>query len=375
MLKIKLLVGFSIGIIGAAAALSQNRAAKSPSYANDVAPVMKTNCAPCHFGSQRAGGLRLESVADMLKGGGKGPAIKPGKASESLLIQLMEHTRGPQMPPIPNSKPLPTKALRAWIDAGAKEDSTPAPPAAPMPAKAPKEARITSVAYSPDGKLLAVGKYREIQIVNPATGAVTDRIEGLPGAVTSLAFNKDSNHLVAASGIPGKSGSVFSYVLNSRKVVVTFSNAADMIQGIAVSPDGTRVAGASYDKMVYLWSLPPSSAPNRTLKDHTDSVYGVAFNKDGTLLASCGADRTVKVWDVKTGKRLYTVNESTAELYTVAFSPDGTHIAAGGVDKTLRTWKVTATGGKLEKAAFAHDGAILRVAYTSDGADYRDLWR
>src|SRR5205085_4429644 len=85
------------------------------------------------------------------------------------------------------------------------------------------------------------------------------------------------------------------------------------------------------------------------------------------LLASIGGDRTVKIWDVAKRKRLYTMSESTAELYSVAFSPLGDRIAAGGVDKTLRTWQVSAAGGKLVKAAFAHDAPILRVAYSKDG--------
>src|SRR5439155_7866306 len=117
---------------------------------------------------------------------------------------------------------------------------------------------------------------------------------------------------------------------------------------------------------VLLWTISRDGRDftPKPLQDHIDSVFSVAFSSGGALLASAAADRTVKVWDVAKGKRLFTLSESTAELYAVAFSPDGKQIAAGGVDKALRTWNVSSSGGKLAKTAFAHDGAILRIAYS-----------
>src|SRR2546423_270698 len=94
---------------------------KNASFIETIAPTLQTHCSPCHYGSQSAGGLKLGTVAQMLKGGVHGPAIVPGKANESRLVLMMEGKILPAMPPIPNAKPLDTKAIRAWIDAGAKE--------------------------------------------------------------------------------------------------------------------------------------------------------------------------------------------------------------------------------------------------------------
>src|SRR5688572_12717924 len=112
-----------ISAVIATACWSQIPTVKVVSYARHVRPFLEKNCAPCHYGTQSQGGLSLSSVSRILKGGNKGPAIIPGKASESRLILLLEHKAEPKMPPIPGAKPLDTVLLRAWIDAGAKDDS------------------------------------------------------------------------------------------------------------------------------------------------------------------------------------------------------------------------------------------------------------
>src|SRR5205823_5979932 len=121
---------FVLLTIAAAACAGFCQAARpgSPSYSRDVAPFLRHNCAPCHYGAQRAGGLKMDSVAALLKGGGHGPAIVAGKAYESRLVLMMEGKVTPQMPPIPNAKPLDTRRLRAWIEGGAKDDSPATPP-------------------------------------------------------------------------------------------------------------------------------------------------------------------------------------------------------------------------------------------------------
>jgi hypothetical protein len=260
-----------------------------------------------------------------------------------------------------------------------------APPAANKTAAANTASQISAVAFSPDGSKIAAGGYKVVTLFDTASGKALAKLEGNPGPITSLVFSPDGKTLAVASGLPGKTGEVrlwdVSFVKSQglwavKQVPIVLSGPSDVVYSVAISPDGKRVAAASYDHDVTVWTLPAQPASkskienpkSKILKDHTDAVYAVAFAPDSRTLASAAGDRTVKVWDVVTGKRLYTLSESTAELYAVAFRPDGKQIAAGGVDKTLRTWNVTPTGGTLAKSAFAHQGAILRVAYTNGGA-------
>src|SRR6185295_12774639 len=96
--------------------IAQTRTHNTVSYASSVVPTLQKHCAPCHYGTQSAGGLKLETVAQMLKGGVHGPAIVPSKANESRLVLMMEGKLQPAMPPIPNAKPLDTRLIRAWTD-------------------------------------------------------------------------------------------------------------------------------------------------------------------------------------------------------------------------------------------------------------------
>jgi WD40 repeat protein len=235
---------------------------------------------------------------------------------------------------------------------------------------------VTSVAFSPDGSLVAAGGYRVATVFDATTGQVRLRLPGHAGVITSLAFSPNGALLAAAGGSPGQAGEVKLWNVRTGKLLQTLDGPNDVVYSVAFRPDGRQLAAASYDHLVWLYTLstvstkssaPPRISAPRRLKDHTDAVYAVAFSPDGGLLASAAGDRTVKVWDTRTGKRLYSLSESTAELYALAFRPDGKQLAAGGVDKTLRTWNVSHNGGTPARSAFAHEGAILRIAYAHKG--------
>ena len=91
-------------------------------FREKIAPVLKAECYACHSAEAKKlrGGLRLDSREAMLQGGDSGPAVVPGKAGESLLIQAIRHEDGLAMPPKKPKLPEPTIAdFEAWVNAGA----------------------------------------------------------------------------------------------------------------------------------------------------------------------------------------------------------------------------------------------------------------
>ncbi|MGA3079432.1 MAG: c-type cytochrome domain-containing protein [Bryobacteraceae bacterium] len=345
----------------------------SPSFAKDVAPIFAANCAGCHASNVAMGTLDLDTFSGIQKGGHSGPVIVPGKSGESLLYLRITGAVTPAMPL--NGKKLADgeiEIIRKWIDAGA---NPPAPgelvtkAAAAIPEIKPR-ARVSpligTLAYRPDGKLLALGTFKEVRLLEPETGKIVATLPGEAEDVRAVAFSPSGKLLAAAGGLPALGGEVMIWDIEKRAPLRTIAGHADCIYAVEFAPDGKSVATASYDKLIKLWDV-ESGKEIRTLKDHIDAVYALAFTPDGRRLVSASADRGVKVWDVASGERLYTLSESTDGLNTLAVDPAGKRVAAGGLDRTIRVWSLGEKGGTLLNSLIAHEDAILQLAWSPDG--------
>ncbi len=352
--------------------------AAPPDFVRDIAPIFAKYCAGCHNGTDREGELSLESFAEMEKGGEKGAVVVPGRADASRMIRALTGEIEPAMPPDDNPRPTDKEIelLRAWIDAGAAGPTGAAmpPPELKTPAIAPAAGvrpYLTSLSLSPDGQRLALGSYRRVELVDPATKKVVATTGELPGKVIGVTFSRDGSLFVASSGVAGLYGTATICRTADATTVSVIKGHRDAIYDAELSPDGQLLATCSYDRLVHLWNAADGKLI-RSLTGHNGAVYDVAYSPDGSILATASADDTVKIWAVKTGERLDTLGQPEGEQYAVAFSPDSTSIVAGGGDRQLRLWTLLSCDkpeiNPLKFSRTAHNSSILKLAFSPDGS-------
>src|SRR5262245_21822618 len=367
-------------IIACSPAFSAAPASSADYFAIDA--IFAKHCLDCHGAQDPEGKLVLASFETLLKGGESGAAIDPGKSSDSLLVKMIEGRfekdgKTKIMPPGKRKKlELEEIALiRAWIDAGAK-----GPPDGRGIAKklvvpkitlkaAPRRA-VYALAYGPKPKLIAVGRYGEVELRSAETHTVVRTLSGHRGSVNALVFSADGAYLFAAAGEPGLFGEVRQWNVSDGTLGRTLEGHKDAIYAIALSPNGKTLATGSYDQKIKLWST-DNGEEIKTVSGHNGSVFGLTFRSDGKILASASADRTVKLWDVASGERRDTLAQPLKEVYAVAFSTDGKLLYGGGVDNRIRVWQISETAAEttnpLLDSKFAHEGAILNIVFSSDG--------
>lgn len=353
----------------------------TPDYAREVAPLFRKYCLACHNSQEAEGGLVLESYSQALHGGEHGAIVVAGNAEKSRLILVLEKKIEPAMPPAGNKGPSKDEiaVLRAWIQTGAHGSNAGSTAAVAElvtpkiePVGKPREP-IAALAYSRDGRWLAVARYRSVEIRSAASAdanRLVATLTGIAGNVNGVGFSADGSLLFAAAGEPGLFGELTLWNTSDWTRRRTIRGHRDALLGGAISPDGKTVATASYDQMIRLWDV-STGKELRPLKGHNGAVFEVAFDPSGRLLASASGDRTVKLWDVASGERLDTFSQPTKDQYAVLFSPDGQQVIAGGVDSRIRVWRLSPSAkegtNELVESLFAHDGPIVRLAVSRDG--------
>jgi dipeptidyl aminopeptidase/acylaminoacyl peptidase len=199
-----------------------------------------------------------------------------------------------------------------------------------------------------------------VKVWDAATGGELLTLKGHTNPVVSLAFSPDGRRLASASW--DKTVRVWDAATGGE--LLTLKGHTRALLGVAFSPDGTRLASAGGDGTVKVWDA-ATGGELLTLKGHTGEVSSVAFSPDGRRLASAGRDGTVKVWDAGSGQETLSLKAHTAGVSSVAFSPDGLRLASASVDGTAKVWDA-ATGGEL-LILRGHPGGILGVAFSPDG--------
>ena len=223
---------------------------------------------------------------------------------------------------------------------------------------------VHAVAYSPDGRYLAVGGGLGIWIYDVPTGAEVALLREPRGSehrsnVNSIAFSPDETMIVGGGDI--------TRVWDIATGTITSTIPGDDISSVAYSPDGNTIATVGFSSAIFL-----SDAATGILKDrlsgHSSTVTDIVFSPDGRTIASAagkGLDRTMRLWDAATGTQLHKFEHENS-VNSIAYSPDSSVIASGVSDRGVHLWNV-ATGTLIRKFGGIHHSIVDKVAYSPDG--------
>lgn len=228
--------------------------------------------------------------------------------------------------PVAGAEPAPQKAKLVFSVVGKPGASATAPSVKCTAAVGPITP-IAAVAFSPDGKSLAVAGYGEVLLWDLDKGQLAKRLGGgkLGDAVGAVAFLPDGKSLAVGGGTPYKNGAVSILNVDTGNVTTTLDEPEEVVYCLALSPDGKMLAAGGADHRAHVWSVADNKLLT-TIDVHNGWVLDVAFSPDGTMLVTAGADRTAIVWKVDDWSRVQTFDQDEA-IQGAAFAADNKLLA------------------------------------------------
>jgi WD40 repeat protein len=236
---------------------------------------------------------------------------------------------------------------------------------------AAKPAPVWSLSFSPDGKLLAAGAYRDIRVWDMET-RTAHTAGSLSGPVRSLAWSRDGQTLAAGSGKPGETGEVGLFAVAQAiapgVAPVTIQEHKDVVESVAFAPGGEGILSAGMDEKALAVQINPRKVV-AAMQDHTNRVAAVAVSPDGKYVATGSLDKTVKIWSGVDYRPLANIDANVGQVYALVFLPSG-EFAVAGEDGNIRvhrlaetkTGKLTGINGSLVRTMGGNRTPILCLA-------------
>ncbi|KAF9121381.1 U3 snoRNP protein [Mortierella sp. GBA39] len=219
----------------------------------------------------------------------------------------------------------------------------------------------TASAYSPDGTLHAViFDHRFIIVYYTSDWTSAFRSRDFSDAITSVAFSPDSKMLVFGDEF----GVLRLWKYTATSIVTSLPSTHAAISDIAFSPDGSRIATAGQDGTIGIWDAGSGVCINYLGTDG-ERPSCVAFSLDGKQLGSGSSDGIIQIWNLDTGILISALKAHNAAISRVLFSSDGHQIVSSSSDNTVRVGSPSTTTKQI--VFRGHTAAVTGLVYLSDG--------
>jgi Tol biopolymer transport system component len=274
--------------------------------------------------------------------------------------------------------------IRQWIAEGAVDDipkSVQAAIDADHPPRYESAPVLTALDFSPDDSLLAVSGYHETLLYNADGSELIARLVGQSERVESIAFSPDGKTLAVTGGSPGRLGELQVWDVASRKLKYSLAPTYDTLYGASWSTDGTKIAFGCADNT--LRAVDAETGKQVLYQGaHNDWVLDTVFSLKGDYLISVSRDRSMKLVEVATQRFVDNITSITpgalkGGLDAVDRHPQKDELLIGGADGVPKVYQMLRTKKReigddynLIKAYEAVPGRIYDVGFSADGSRF-----